>query len=222
MVSNRTGPAVEGRGGMGRLITFEGGERSGKTTQARILCQRLQERGVDAVFLREPGSTPLGEALRTILLSGEYDVSPRAEALLMAAARAQMVDAALLPALRSGKWVVCDRYADSSLAYQGGGLELGLEAIRRLNDWAVAGRWPDLTFLFDVDPALARARRKGDADRIERRDARFHERVREAYLKLAEEEPERFVVIDASLPQEVVADRVWTAVTRLIEGRTPA
>ncbi|MBE3590551.1 MAG: dTMP kinase [Firmicutes bacterium] len=218
----RPAPAAPGGGAAARFITFEGGERAGKTTQARLLWERLRERGIPALFLREPGSTPLGEALRHILLSGEYDMAPRTEALLMAAARAEMVATVLEPALAAGTWVICDRYADSSLAYQGGGLELGLEAIRRLNDWATGGRWPDLTFLFDADPAAARRRRDGEGDRIERRAAGFHERVREAYLQLAAAEPRRFVVIDAALPQEVIAERVWTAVARLIEGRTPA
>ena len=177
------------------FVSFEGLDGCGKTTQARLLAAALEETGVEVVLTREPGGTPLGEQIRDLVLHGDH-VAPWAEAALYAAARAQHVEELIRPALARGATVVCDRYVDSSVAYQGAGRELGVEEVLALNLTAVGGLLPDLTFLveIDVDPALARIGDKGN--RIERTEAEFWPRVAEAYRALAARFPERYVVID--------------------------
>ena len=177
------------------FVSFEGLDGCGKTTQARLLAAALEETGVEVVLTREPGGTPLGEQIRDLVLHGDH-VAPWAEAALYAAARAQHVEELIRPALARGATVVCDRYVDSSVAYQGAGRELGVEEVLALNLTAVDGLLPDLTFLveIDVDAALARIGDKGD--RIERAEAEFWPRVAEAYRALAARFPERYVVID--------------------------
>ena len=177
------------------FVSFEGLDGCGKTTQARLLAAALEETGVEVVLTREPGGTPLGEQIRDLVLHGDH-VAPWAEAALYAAARAQHVEELIRPALARGATVVCDRYVDSSVAYQGAGRELGGEEVLALNLTAVGGLLPDLTFLveIDVDAALARIGDKGD--RIERAEAEFWPRVAEAYRALAARFPERYVVID--------------------------
>ena len=177
------------------FVSFEGLDGCGKTTQARLLAGALEETGVEVVLTREPGGTPLGEQIRDLVLHGDH-VAPWAEAALYAAARAQHVDELIRPALGRGATVVCDRYVDSSVAYQGAGRELGMEEVLALNLTAVGGLLPDLTFLVetDIDTALARVGDKGD--RIERAAADFWPRVAEAYRTLAARFPERYVVID--------------------------
>jgi len=177
------------------FVSFEGLDGCGKTTQARLLARALEEAGVEVVLTREPGGTPLGEQIRDLVLHGDH-VAPWAEAALYAAARAQHVEELIRPALARGATVVCDRYVDSSVAYQGAGRELGVEEVLALNLTAVGGLLPDLTFLveIDVDAALARIGDKGD--RIERAEAEFWPRVAEAYRALAARFPERYVVID--------------------------
>jgi dTMP kinase len=177
------------------FVSFEGLDGCGKTTQARLLAAALEETGVEVVLTREPGGTPLGEQIRDLVLHGDH-VAPWAEAALYAAARAQHVEELIRPALARGATVVCDRYVDSSVAYQGAGRELGVEEVLALNLTAVDGLLPDLTFLveIDVDAALARIGDKGD--RIERAEAEFWPRVAEAYRALAGRFPERYVVID--------------------------
>ena len=177
------------------FVSFEGLDGCGKTTQARLLARTLEETGVEVVLTREPGGTPLGEQIRDLVLHGDH-VAPWAEAALYAAARAQHVEELIRPALARGATVVCDRYVDSSVAYQGAGRELGVEEVLALNLTAVGGLLPDLTFLveIDVDAALARIGDKGD--RIERAEAEFWPRVAEAYRALAARFPERYVVID--------------------------
>ena len=177
------------------FVSFEGLDGCGKTTQARLLAAALEETGVEVVLTREPGGTPLGEQIRDLVLHGDH-VAPWAEAALYAAARAQHVEELIRPALACGATVVCDRYVDSSVAYQGAGRELGVEEVLALNLTAVGGLLPDLTFLveIDVDAALARIGDKGD--RIERAEAEFWPRVAEAYRALAARFPERYVVID--------------------------
>ncbi len=192
----------------GLLITFEGPEGSGKTTMARWLSGLLREKGYRVLFTREPGGTPVGEAIRELLHAHEHaDMSARAEALLFCAARAQLVERVIRPFLTEGGIVISDRYADSTLAYQGYGRGLDLEELRRLNRFATGGLEPDLTFLLDiaVEQGLARRRVSGDAwTRLDALELSFHQRVREGYRAMAAAEPTRWVVIDASQPIEAV------------------
>jgi len=188
----------------GRFITLEGPEGSGKTTAARHLSDWLRERGLEVVLTHEPGGTPLGEEIRRIVLhmrGMSDDLDPRADALLYAAGRAQHVARVIRPALERGDWVVCARYTDSSLAYQGAGYGNDLSELRRLQDFATAGLRPDLTLLLDVpvDVGLQRTRRRTEWNRFEDTEgSAFFEQVRAAYLRLAAEEPDRFRVVDGS------------------------
>jgi len=195
------------------FLTLEGGDAAGKTTQAVALEAWISGLGRTVVRTREPGGTPLGVEIRSLLLHGG-DVSPRAEALLYAADRAHHVATVVRPALERGDVVVQDRYLDSSVAYQGAGRVLDPEEVRGLSTWATDGLLPDLTILLDLDPAVARGRREGRAaeDRLEAEHDEFHDRVRSAFLALADAEPERFVVVDAGLPPETVAARIRSVV----------
>lgn len=180
--------------GRGAFVVFEGGEGSGKSTQASRLAERRS-----AVLTRQPGGTEIGSQIRQLLLSGDTaGLSLRAEALLMAADRAQHVDQLINPALNEGQDVICDRYLGSSLAYQGAGRELGVEQVRDLSTFAVDGVMPDLVLLLDVPVAVSRERIGADRDRLERLPDDFHQRVRDAYLALAAAEPEVWVVIDGT------------------------
>lgn len=187
------------------FIALEGGEGSGKSTQARLLANALHDAGRPVILTREPGGTDLGRHIRTLLLDGTAP-SPRAEALLYAADRAHHVDTVIRPALNRGETVITDRYIDSSLAYQGAGRSLWAAGIRRLSDWAADGLYPDLTILLDIDPAagLPRATRTG-SDRIERETLDFHQRVRHGFLLLARADPGRYLIIDATLPPNQIA-----------------
>jgi dTMP kinase len=195
------------------FLTLEGGDAAGKTTQAVALERWLTEQGRTVVRTREPGGTPLGAEIRALLLHGG-EVAPRAEALLYAADRAHHVATVVRPALARGDVVVQDRYLDSSVAYQGAGRVLDPEEVRGLSTWATEGLLPDLTVLLDLEPAVARQRRGGRAaeDRLESEQDDFHERVRSAFLALAAAAPERFVVVDAALPEQEVAARIRAAV----------
>jgi len=192
------------------FVTFEGLDGSGKTTQAELLAARLEAEGLEVVATREPGGTDLGERIRDLLLHGGH-VVPWAEALLYAASRAQLVEQLIRPALERGATVICDRYLDSSVAYQGGGRGLGLDTVLELNLTAVGGLLPDRTFLLLLDPAAARGRLPGEHDRLEREDDGFRARVDAAYRELAARFPERIVCLDASLPAEVLAEEVYGA-----------
>lgn len=192
------------------FVTFEGLDGSGKTTQAELLRARLEEEGEEVVLTREPGGTELGERIRELLLHGGH-VSPLAEALLYAASRAQHVDEVIRPALGRGAVVVCDRYVDSSVAYQGAGRELGLDRVLELNLAAVDGLLPDRTFLLLLDPGAVHERLTGEYDRLEREDADFRRRVDACYRELAERFPERIVVLDASCPPDELAEEVYGA-----------
>jgi dTMP kinase len=184
----------------GLLVTFEGIDRSGKTTQARLLCEAL---GADAVGVREPGGTELGERVRELVKDPLQGPHPRAEALLFAAARAQLVDRVIRPALDDGRVVVSDRFLDSSLAYQGEARGLGIDEVERINRFATGGLVPDLTFLLDLEPAAAAAR-AGERDRIEDEGAALQRAVLTAYDRLAAAEPGRWRRIDADRPPEEV------------------
>lgn len=191
----------------GRFIALEGREASGKTTQAAILARRL-----GAVLTREPGGTAVGERIRSLLLDPRLtDLDVRAEALLMAADRAQHVAEVIRPTLESGQHVVTDRFAHSSLAYQGWGRGLPLDEVRHLSAWASAGLWPDLVVLVDVPEGTARDRRQG-TDRFEREGQAFHQRVAEGYYDLAAREPDRWRVVNGTGTVEEVAARLWAAV----------
>lgn len=193
----------------GRLITIEGVDGAGKTTLAASLQAAIAARGVPARLLREPGGVHAAEAVRALVKDPALTVGARAEALLYAAARAQLVEEALEPALARGEWVLLDRFVDSSLAYQGAGRGLGIEAVRELNRFATGGLEPDRTLLLTLDPASAQARAdaRGEApDRLEQEGAAFFRRIADAYLELAAAEPQRIRVLDAALaPDEVLA-----------------
>lgn len=207
------------------FVTLEGCEGSGKTTQARLLERWFDGKGLPALFVRDPGSTRLGEALRDLLLSpagtGTAAISPLAEALLYTAARSQLVSEVIVPALAQGSWVVCERYIDSTLAYQGYGLGLPVDELRRVNDFSTGGVWPALTVLFDLpaEVGLQRARRRQDGpDRIESRGIAYHERVAEGYRALARGEPDRFRVIDGRLRTDEIHREVVREIERLLAG----
>jgi len=190
------------------FVTFEGLDGSGKSTQAELLRARLEGDGVDVVSTREPGGTELGEGIRDLVLHGGH-VTPWAEALLYAAARAQHVDEVIRPALESGRAVICDRYVDSSVAYQGVGRSLGLERVLELNLAAVGGLLPDRTFLLALAPPEIANRLTGEHDRLERESEEFHARAATGYRDLADRFPERIVVLDATRPPDELAEEVY-------------
>jgi dTMP kinase len=207
----------------GLWITFEGGDGTGKTTQAALLQEWVEGRGRTVVRTREPGGTEVGRLVRDIVLhhrAGEgEDIGPRAEALLFAADRAHHVAALVRPALQRGDVVIQDRYLDSSVAYQGAGRVLDPAEVRDLSLWATDGALPDVTVLLDLDPAVARARLDADDkpfDRLEAQRSEFHARVREAFLALAAAEPDRFVVLDAARPADELAAAVRARVEPLL------
>ena len=195
---------------------MEGGDGAGKSTQVLRLCETLGRYGIDVIATREPGGTPGAERIRSLLLDGPPEAwDPVAEALLHFAARREHIANAVLPALETNRWVVSDRFADSTVAYQGYGHGLGPEVIARIHRAAVGEFGPDLTLILDLPVAagLARAERRASAkDRYEGMDTAFHQRVRDGYLCIARREPERCVVIDAGAPADAVAGAIWTAV----------
>lgn len=185
----------------GRFIAFEGGEGSGKSTQARRIADARS-----ALLTRQPGGTEIGASIRELLLSPDTaQLSDRAEALLMAADRAQHVAEMIQPALASGQDVVCDRYVSSSLAYQGAGRELGIDAVLALSEFAIDGVWPDLNVLLDVPVEIGLGRIDGPPDRLEQQGSDFHQRVRQTFLDLASGSPDEWLVIDATQPIDAVA-----------------
>lgn len=207
--------------GPGLFITLEGGDGSGKTTQARLLQEWFESEGRVVVRTREPGGTEVGGLIRDIVLHHRGEVSPRAEALLYAADRAHHIATVVRPAVARGEVVLQDRYLDSSVAYQGAGRVLGRTEIRDLSLWATEGLLPDLTVLLDLDPAAARARLDADDkpfDRLESERDEFHARVRAEYLALAAAEPDRFLVLDASLPADQIAGVIRARVAELLAG----
>ncbi len=201
----------------GRFITFEGGDGAGKSTQLKMLVDWLTEHGHTVVESREPGGTELGVELRNIVLHRRGYMTPRAEALLYAADRAHNIATVVRPALDAGKIVVQDRYVDSSLAYQGAGRVLSPDEIRSLNTWATEGLVPDLTVLLDLDPTVGKTRIRSELyDRLEAETVGFHASVRGAYLALADTEPDRFLVLDATRPIEYLAASIKNRVSALL------
>ncbi|HET8596019.1 MAG TPA: dTMP kinase [Intrasporangium sp.] len=217
---NETGEQPRQSTAPGWFICFEGGDGAGKSTQVRLLTEELERRGHSVLVTREPGGTPLGARIRDLLLHGDH-VAPRAEALLFAADKAHHVDELIRPALDAGQVVITDRYTDSSIAYQGAGRGLGADEIRRLQQWAVGGLFPDLTIVLDVTPEVGRERRGEVHDRLESEADDFHAAVRQGFLDLAARDPERYLVVDAGLPPDQIAaavlarlDAVWADTPR--------
>ncbi len=208
----------------GRFITFEGGEGCGKSTQIRLLAERLRAQGLQVLLTREPGGTALAERIRALVREiGEDPPNARAETLLFLASRAQLVENVVRPALAAGTWVLCDRFADSTFAYQGYGRGLNLTELKALNAFATDGLVPDRTILLDVPPETAAARLRAReqttqtaADRMERAGDDFHARLKAGFLELAVAEPERFAVIAAEGSVESVAEKVWNSIRHML------
>jgi dTMP kinase len=190
-----------------RYIAFEGVEGAGKSTIARLVADHLTGLGERVVRVREPGGSEVGEKIRDVLLTMDHDVAPRAEAALFAASRAQLISEFVSPALADGAWVLSDRTAYSSLAYQAGGRGLPLDQVWALNDIALGGVWPDVVVLLRLEPGAGLGRQL-DADRIGNEGVEFHEKVAAAFDRLAASEPDRFIVVDASRPVEDVVESV--------------
>jgi len=203
------------------FITFEGGEGCGKSTQIELLFRRLLQVGVDAVSYREPGGTKGAEDIRSLLLQGDGERwTPTTEALLMSASRADLVEKRILPQLEKGSWVLCDRFTDSTLAYQGFGHGLGYAPITALNYFTVGSLKPDLTFVFQLNPELGLERtalREGGKDRYEQFDLSFHSRVEKGYEEILKKNPERCVAINALLDIEVISQIVFAEVCKRFE-----
>lgn len=208
----------------GRFITFEGGEGCGKSTQIRLLAERLRAAGKEVLLTREPGGTALAEKIRS-LVREESDDPPnsRAETLLFIASRAQVVESVIRPALASGTWVLCDRFADSTFAYQGYGRGLDLEELKRINSFATGGLEPDRTILLNVSPEVSAKRMRAreaatntDADRMEKAGDSFHARLKQGFLELAAAEPDRFAVIQADGSVEEVEEAVWNSIQPML------
>jgi dTMP kinase len=206
--------------GRGLFITFEGPDGSGKSTQARLLAERLRGQGRPVLESVEPGGSPIGQQIRRILLDpANRELAPVAELLLMFAARAQNVEQWILPAIHQGKIVISDRFTDSSIAYQGSGRGLGWETVLELDRIACRGLKPDLTICIDIDTetGLARALARGGSEtRLEEQAIEFHHKVREAYHELARREPQRFRLVDGGGAPEAIAEKVWAQVATLI------
>ena len=203
---------------MALFITFEGGEGCGKSVQANALYDRLCQSAIPAVLTHEPGGTPLGDEIsRWLKWDKGIDISPLTELLLFNASRSQLVDTIIKPNLEKGETIICDRFADSTTVYQGYGRGLDLEVIRTVNNAATRGLLPDLTILLDL-PAEAGLARKGHShpDRFEKEDTTFHEKVRQGYLNLANEEPQRWLVVDATQIKEQITEIIWQKVSRLL------
>ena len=214
---------------LGKFITFEGGEGSGKSTQTRLLADRLKARGVEALLTREPGGSPFAERVRALLLDpATPSHAALSEALLFYAARADHLDKTIRPALAAGRWIICDRFSDSTRVYQGAAGGLRTEVLDALERLVVIPTCPHLTFILDLPPAegLARVRARGrlagegaTADPFERRDPTFHENLRKGYAAIAKAEPQRCALLDAGKPTNVVAAEIWALVEqRLLSG----
>lgn len=201
----------------GIFITFEGGEGAGKSTQSQRLAEHIVAHGRTLVHTREPGGTPAGEAIRDVVLNRKYDgLDERAEALLFAAARGEHVARIIRPALDRGEVVLCDRYIDSSVAYQGYGRDLGPDIVRDLSLWSTRHLLPDLAIILDIDPRIGLTR-VPDPDRIEVESIAYHDKVRAGFLAIAGQEPQRTLVVDASLPMDEVTAVIIERVDRMLD-----
>jgi len=203
---------------MSLFITFEGGEGCGKSVQARALYRKLSQLAIPVLLTHEPGGTPLGKQIgRWLKWAQDIDISPLTELLLFNASRSQLVTEVIQPALKNGKPVICDRYTDSTTAYQSYGRGLDLEMVKAINNAATQRLKPDLTVLLDISAGEGLARKKTKRqDRFEQEDIAFHQRVHEGYLKLASEEPQRWLVIDATQSKEEIAQIIWQRVSKLL------
>jgi len=207
---------------MALFITFEGGEGCGKSVQTRALYRRLSQLAISVVLTHEPGGTSLGNKIsRWLKWTQGKDISPLTELFLFNASRSQLIDEIIRPNLKSGKVVICDRYADSTIAYQSYGRGLNLQAVEAINKAATQGLRPDLTILLDIsaEEGLGRKRTKRK-DRFEQEELAFHQRVRDGYLKMAASEPERWLIIDASQSKRKIAEIIWERVRQLIHQKT--
>jgi len=203
----------------GKFITLEGSEGSGKTTNMLAIKKFLEQQGIEVVVTREPGGTPIAEKIRNLLLDKENSaLCSDAELLLMFAARSQHLNELILPALEQGKWVISDRFTDASFAYQGAGRGLSWERITVLKEWVQGGVTPNRTLLFDlpVEVGMARAKKRGPADRFEEEQIQFFEKVRQGYLLLVENEPQRFQIIDAEKTIEAVQSQVLESIREML------
>jgi dTMP kinase len=202
---------------LGLFITFEGGEGCGKSTQSKLLLKKFEQQNIPVVLTHEPGGTALGNELRRALKRrwGSF-ISPQAELFLLAASRAQLVAEVIRPALEEGKVVLCDRFTHSTMVYQGYGRGLDFTAIKMVNNMATRYLNPDLIIFLDISPEQGLARKQSLKDRFELEDLSFHQRVREGYLKMAAAEPDRWLVIDASLPKGKIAEIIWDRVSQLL------
>lgn len=204
---------------MGLFITFEGGEGCGKSTQAKVLWNKFRQQNIPVVLAHEPGGTPLGNELRRLLKREKTNsISAQAELLLFAASRAQLRNEVILPALKEGRVVICDRFSHSTSAYQGYGRGLDLDLIEMINNWATQNLKPDITILLDTPPEKGLARKRIPKDRFELEQISFHRRVRQGYLEMAASEPERWLVIDAMLSKRKVSTIIWEKVSGLLKG----
>ena len=202
------------------FITFEGGEGSGKSFQSSVLYKLLTRENIPSILTREPGGTPLGEEITKCLKWQTSGISPIAELLLFNASRSHLIETVIKPALKDGKVVICDRFTDSTIVYQGYGREMDMETIEKINNTATGGLKPDLTILMDILPGIGLARKRGQKrDRFERESLAFHNKVRRGYLALAAKEPERWIIIDASKSKEEIAREIWQRVRKLISER---
>jgi len=198
-----------------RFISFEGIDGSGKTTQATLLLDKLIQNGKQGILVREPGGTPVSEAIRHVLLTkGNRQMVARTEALLMTASRSQLTKEVILPNLEQNRWVIADRYADSTLAYQGGGRELNLDWLQDLNKFATYDLEPNVTFVIDILPKEALRRRGQTEDRIEEEGITFQKQVRRTYLELAQQYSDRIIVIDGHMDREIIQDNIWDEIKR--------
>ena len=197
------------------FITFEGIDGSGKSTQANLLIDRLSSLNIENLFLREPGGTTISEEIRTVLLNNRKDeMSSRTEALLMCASRAQLTKDIIIPEMKAGKWIIADRFADSTLAYQGGGRGIDLDWLIRLNEFTTYGIEPDLTFYIDIDPEVGFQRRKDLAsDRIENAGVEFQRDIRKKYLEIVNNFSDRNVKVDGNLSVEDISKFIWNIIT---------
>ena len=194
----------------GKFITFEGIDGCGKSTQVKMLVEKLKQLNMDVITIREPGGTRISESIRDILLYRDtYELGERTEALLMTASRAQLTKELILPALNEGKWVIADRYADSTLAYQGGGRKVDSEWLKKLNEFATYDTIPDLTFFIDILPDEGVRRQKSKLDRIEQAGIDFQSRTRDLYIKLAEKYSERIIVINGQEDIDTIHKNIW-------------